>query len=258
MTRDPRSQPHSTAIAQLEAFRLSTYAARTFVALTSLGSGTAKEVSEVSDVPRTRVYDAVDELHDRGLVDIRQSTPQEFMPISAEAARETLEREVQQRLTLLITALGQLRPTERTIEQQGIWTVGTETAILDRIVTFFNGSTDEIVYLADEQFFSTAVIDGLAAAADRGVSVTLGGCSTEMIERFRGEIPTAERIDPVTWSTTVTSRLVLVDGSTMLLSVRDGRLEPDGGDPNAETAIWATGETNGLVVVCKSLFGLDS
>lgn len=66
---------------QLQAFGLSTYAAQTFVALVSFGDGTAEDVSAISEVPRTRVYDAAAELHDHGLVDIHQSTLQRFAPI---------------------------------------------------------------------------------------------------------------------------------------------------------------------------------
>ena len=75
MPEDPSDQARSTAVEQLRALGLSTYAARTFVALVSLGEGTAQDVSDIADVPRTRVYDAVDELRDHGLVDVKQSSP---------------------------------------------------------------------------------------------------------------------------------------------------------------------------------------
>ena len=78
MSLDPIEDPQSAAVEQLEQFGLSGYAARTFVALASFGTGTARDVSQVSEVPRTRVYDAIDELHDQGLVDIQQSSSKQF------------------------------------------------------------------------------------------------------------------------------------------------------------------------------------
>ncbi|WP_321169542.1 TrmB family transcriptional regulator [Halorarum halophilum] len=93
MVSDPSDEPRSVVIEQLEAFGLSAYAARTFVALVSLGEGTAQDVSDVSDVPRTRVYDAVEELRSRGLVDVQQSTPKRFWAISAETTGRQFERE---------------------------------------------------------------------------------------------------------------------------------------------------------------------
>lgn len=92
MDTDPLDDPRAAAIEQLEQFGLSAYAARTFVALVTLGTGTAKDVSQVSDVPRTRVYDAIDELHDRGLVDVQQSSPQEFWAISSETTGRKFEQ----------------------------------------------------------------------------------------------------------------------------------------------------------------------
>ena len=68
MSGNTSDQARAIAVEQLKALGLSTYAARTFVALVSLGEGTAPDVSEVADVPRTRVYDAADELRDRGPV----------------------------------------------------------------------------------------------------------------------------------------------------------------------------------------------
>ena len=62
MSTDSIEDPQSAAVEQLERFGLSTYAVRTFVAVARLGSGTARDVSQVSEVPRTRVYDAIDEL----------------------------------------------------------------------------------------------------------------------------------------------------------------------------------------------------
>ena len=78
MSNDPIENPEPAAIEQLEQFGLSTYAARTFVALVRRGSGTARDVSQMSEVPRTQVYNVVDELHEQGLVDIKHSSPKRF------------------------------------------------------------------------------------------------------------------------------------------------------------------------------------
>ena len=173
MTHDPSSQPHAAAITQLEWFNLSTYAARTFVALCGLGSGTAKEVSEIAEVPRTRVYDAVDELHDRGLVDIRESSPQQFLAVSEETIGRKLESDTAHRLSILTTALSQIEPVDRAVEQRGIWTVDSAEAIRDRLLEFVAEADEKIVYLAADRFYSTTLLEGLSTAADRGVSITV-------------------------------------------------------------------------------------
>ena len=70
----------------LKEFGFTEYEAYTFVYLLRLGTGTAKDVAEVGDVPRTRVYDAVEVIHEAGLVDIQHTSPKKFTPVSRESA----------------------------------------------------------------------------------------------------------------------------------------------------------------------------
>lgn len=252
MTHDPRSQPHAAAITQLEWFNLSTYAARTFVALCGLGSGTAKEVSEVAEVPRTRVYDAVDELHDRGLVDIRDSNPRQFVTVSAETLRRKLEADTVHRLSVLMTALGDIEPVDRGIEQRNIRTVDSSETIRKRLLAFVAEADEEIVYLAADRFYPTEIVESLAAAADHGVSISVGGLSEKQLTKLRNRIPTVTERSTGTLPSMV-GRLLIVDGTKTLVSVQQGNPEPD-----AETAIWAVGESNSLVVILNSMLGLGS
>jgi sugar-specific transcriptional regulator TrmB len=137
MVGDPSDEPQAVATAQLEEFGLSSYAARTFVALASLGSGTARDVSQVSDVPRTRVYDAIDELQNRGLVDVKQSSPKQFYAISAETASRTFQHDFEHRRNVLQTALNEIEPAKRRVEQRGVWTVDGQRPITERVREFF-------------------------------------------------------------------------------------------------------------------------
>ena len=255
MNNDPIEDPQSVAIEQLERFGLSAYAARTFVALASLGTGTARDVSQVSEVPRTRVYDAIDELHDRGLVDILQSSPKQFWAISAETASRTFEHELQHRTEILRTALSELEPIERRAEQRGVWTVNGQTAITERVLNFFASADDEIVYMTVEELLTEDLIEGLGEAAKRGVSIKLAGVSTEVQERIQDEIPGATMFESLwVWSDTSAGRLMMVDGRKTLVSALVNGADAGPADPRSETAIWGEGDTNSLVVVLKAIF----
>jgi len=255
MNNDPIEDPQSVAIEQLERFGLSAYAARTFVALASLGTGTARDVSQVSEVPRTRVYDAIDELHDRGLVEIQQSSPKQFWAISAETASRTFEHELQNRMEILRTALSELEPIERRTEQRGVWTVNGQTAVTERVLDFFASADDEIVYMTVEELLTEDLIEGLGEAAERGVSIKLAGVSTEVQERIQDEIPGATMFESLwVWSDTSAGRLMMVDGQKTLVSALVDDADASPSDPRSETAIWGEGETNSLVVVLKAIF----
>ena len=252
---DPIDNPRAAAIEQLDEFGLSTYAARTFVALMGLGTGTAKDVSQVSEVPRTRVYDAIDELHGRGLVDIQQSSPKEFWAISADTTSRKFEREIDYRTSVLRNALNELEPAQRTEEQRGVWTVDGHTAVTDRVLEFVNGADDEIICMIVEELLTEDIIDAFRDAADRGVTINLGGVSPEVQERIRDEIPGANLFESLwVWSDTPAGRLILVDGTRTLVSVLVNGTDATPSDSRAETAIWGAGETNSLVVVLRAIF----
>jgi sugar-specific transcriptional regulator TrmB len=105
MTSPSTDDVHETAVEQLTELGLGVYAARTFVALTVLSGGTAVDVSRTADVPRTRVYDAAEELADWGLVDVEESTPQQFSPVGTDEAAERFRVEYQDRVERLREAL---------------------------------------------------------------------------------------------------------------------------------------------------------
>lgn len=255
MSTDPSDDPSSAAIEQLEQFGLSAYAARTFISLVGLGTGTAKDVSEASDVPRTRVYDAIDELHERGLVDVRQSSPKEFWAISTETTARKFEREMDHRLSILSRALDELEPVDRREQQRGVWTVDGEAAVSDRVLEFVNDADDEIVYMTVEELLTEDIVDALRAAAERGVTINLGGVSADVRERIRNEIPGADLFDSLwVWSDTPAGRLMMIDGTRTLVSVLVNGSDAARTDPRTETAIWGAGETNSLVVVLRAIF----
>ena len=255
MSSDPTESPETTAVEQLEHFGLSTYAARTFVALASLGTGTARDVSQVSDVPRTRVYDAVDELHDHGLVDVQQSSPKQFWAISAETASRSFENELRFRAEMLRTALSELEPVDRRAEQRGVWTVDGQAAITERVREFFESAEEEIVYMTVEDLLTEDLIERLGEAADRGVTIKLAGVSEDVQDRIQDTIPDATMFDSLwVWSDTSAGRLMMVDGRKTLVSALVNGKDTSPSDPRSETAIWGEGETNSLVVVLKAIF----
>ncbi|ELY65621.1 TrmB family transcriptional regulator [Natronococcus jeotgali] len=255
MRSTPPKDPETDAIEQLERFGLSAYAARTFVALASLGTGTARDVSQVSEVPRTRVYDAVEELQEWGLVDVRQSSPKEFWVISAETTCRRFERDFQHRTDALRTALSELEPVEQRAEQRGVWTVNGQAAVTDRVLEFFAAAEEEIVYMTIEDLLIEDVIDALSEAAKRGVSIKLGGVSSDVQERVQEEIPGATMFESLwVWSDTPAGRLMMVDGRKTLVSALVNGESASVTDPRSETAIWGEGDANSLVVVLKAIF----
>lgn len=255
MTGDEPDQMRAEAVDQLKALGLSTYAARTFVALVSLGEATAKDVSHVSEVPRTRVYDAVEELQTHGLVDVQESTPRRFWAVSPETTSHHFTREYSARIESLTDALDTLAARPRTTEQGGVWTVTGREAITERIIEFVDGATSEVAFMTVEELLTDEITRSLRAASDRGVSIRLAGMSDATEARLDGGIPGTERFDSLwDWTDTPAGRLLMVDEEQTLVSVLVDGSGDRPPEPRDETAIWGAGPHNGLVVVLKALF----
>jgi sugar-specific transcriptional regulator TrmB len=248
-------EPRSVAVDHLTELGLSTYAARTFVALVALGDATAQDVSDVADVPRTRVYDAADELRKQGLIDVQQSTPKRFWPISVDTATRRLEREFSNRVNAVATALRSIETVERTREQRGVWTVTGRETVTDRVVEFVEEAETEVVYTTAADLLTDRVVDALSAASERGVTIQLAGMSAHATTTIRDELPEASTFESMwNWSDTPAGRLLMVDRERTLVSVLvdgDGDHPPE---PLDETAVWGSGPANGLVIVLRALF----
>ena len=255
MSPDSSDQARSVAVEQLTALGLSTYAARTFVALVSLGKGTAQDVSEISDVPRTRVYDAVEELQNRGLVDVQQSSPKQFWAISTETTGRHFQQEYDHRVTTLTEALDTLETTNRTSEQRGIWAVTGRDTVTERVVDFISTADDEVVYMTVEELLTEEIAASLSTASDHGVSIRLAEMSQSAEATLRDDVPGAQPFESLwDWVDTPAGRLLMVDQEKTLVSVLVSGYGDHPPEPRDETAIWGTGATNSLVVVLQALF----
>ena len=249
MSEDLTDEIHADAIARLQKLGMTEYAARIYVALLRLGSGTAREIAETTSVPRTRVYDAVEVLQERGFVDVSYGSPKVFRPVSRETATRQFQLEYDETIDELTDTLAALEPTDATHEQTGVWTVSGREAVTDRVQEFIGEADTEVVYMSVEELLTDEVVGGLAAAADRDVAIQLAGISAATRQEIEAAIPNAETFETLwEWSDTTAGRLVMVDRETILVSVLRNEESP------AETAVWGSGEHNSLVVVLKAVF----
>lgn len=95
----------------LKNFGLSEYEARALVALISKGTLTAKEVSEISGIPRTSVYDVMDSLITKGLVE-SFGKPRKFKALSVSDIISVLSRRVNENIEVLKRELPKLQAEE--------------------------------------------------------------------------------------------------------------------------------------------------
>jgi sugar-specific transcriptional regulator TrmB len=245
------------SVEKLQQLGFKEYEAQALVAIVALGGGTAKDVSNVSSVPRTRVYDATRVLEARGLVEVQHTTPQRFRATSVAETVETLEREYEDRFDSLEQHLSVLEAdTESSAsEVHEVWSLVGSAAIETRTETLVESATDEVVIvLGVEQTVTPSLIQRLNAATERGVRVIVGTTEQAIAMRIQTEVPDASVFDSgLGWlkpsgseAEPTLGRLMLLDRTNILVSTYDR-------GQDSEQAVFGSGFNNGFVVVMRRL-----
>lgn len=247
------------AIELLQQLGLKEYEAKCFVALSRLPNGTAKQISDHSEVPRTRVYDATRVLESKGLVEVQHSSPQRFRSVSIEEAVTTLRQEYEGRTDELRDALSVLDPitdegdTEVTHE---VWSLSGTGAIETRTTDLIDEAEREVVLVLGEASVATdGLFDGLSSAQDRGLELLIGTVDTDLREVTMDRVPDAKVfVSGLEWlapgvvdgDDTEISRLLMIDRETILVSTRQA-------DGTPEKAVFGRGFNNGIVAIGRRL-----
>ena len=233
----------------LEQLGLTEYEARCFVGLSQLGRGTAKEISKVANVPRSRVYDTVGKLHEMGIVDVQESDPREFRAVSVDDALETLREDYAARIDIARDQMEEVETTE-TLEEEGVWEVASHDHVTDRLLSTFEEASEKIHYLvAYEDAIEKETLDALAEATGRGVSVLVEVADEEGADRISDAVPKAEvgisdiLAELKSVEGKLPGRLTMVDQRAI---VATGVEEDHLPGVFEETAIWTDGRDHGF------------
>lgn len=255
MTDAVDATDESEAVESLRRLGLSKYEAQVLIALAGLGTGTARDVDRVTDVPRSQVYGAAESLEERGLVEIQQSSPIQYRAVDPDEARailgERLEREQDRAFAYLKRAEkeGAGREGER---QEGVWSVHGRENVAARIEQMIADADERILYATCSELFEERVA---TAIAERGedVDVWVSSDDETVREAFEAAGVSAGPF-PGGHGGDVTGRLLAVDGDTVLLSVLGGEGLPG---EREESAIWSaeTGIASVLLELLRSYLG---
>jgi predicted transcriptional regulator len=257
----------------LQKLGLKEYEAECFVGLTRLSTGTAKQLSEITDVPRTRVYDAIRVLEAQGLVEIQHSSPKEFRAVPIGEAVETLHDQYDDRIEDLRSALESLDPVDESDQEpvQEVWSLSGSAAIENRANDLVDDANTEIVLIVGDESLLTDELEGRLNNAGPDVDIIIGAATESLQETMHEAVPgattfvsglewlrsveevenggVADRVNDggvVSDADAAIGRLLLVDRSAFLVS----SLIPDTGK---EQAVFGSGFGNGLVVIARRL-----
>ncbi|WP_411964820.1 TrmB family transcriptional regulator [Haloferax sp. YSMS24] len=245
------------AVDVLQQLGLKEYEAKCFVGLSRMATGTAKQLSEITDVPRTRIYDAIRVLEAQGFVEIQHSSPQRFRAVPLSEATETLRDQYDSRIDRLTDALERTEKVDSSDSSavQEVWAMTGTEAIANRTHKLVADADEEIVLvLGDNSLLTDKLASVLNGRADE-VNLFVGTATEQLQHRVQETVPNATTfVSGLEWlreedeakDDIAIGRLLLVDRSMILVST----LATDTGD---EHAIFGGGFKNGLIVISRRL-----
>jgi len=174
----------------LKAFNLSDYEAKAYIALSSLGTASVTEVSQICDVPRSNLYSVLESLNERGFVDVQRGRPVLFKAVSPEKALEDAERELSERTKKaresVVRKLKDFKGKETSIVPALIWGIKGSGNVLAKIQEIVRKSRSEImINVPDVSIFNEKIYEELEKASERGVKVKMAVEKKGDIEKFK-------------------------------------------------------------------------
>jgi HTH-type transcriptional regulator, sugar sensing transcriptional regulator len=166
------------SIAALEQLGFSTYEARVYIGLLKQNPITGYQLSRLSSVPRSRIYETLERLTAKGYAIALQSDPVEYCPLAVPELLAHLQEHFDGALSNLDTELSKLATTPAT---ESIWNLLGRENILQRAQSMI-AKAQVSVYVVGWGETIQALKRELEAADRRGVRLVIISCGESKIE----------------------------------------------------------------------------
>ncbi len=185
---------------KLEDIGLNMYERKIYSALLGRGTSTAGELSEMTNVPRSRAYDVLESLAEKGFAVIKSSQPMEYVSIPPEQAIENIKKQHQKELEQKLNRLESFKDSEAVGELEELYDQGLELVepedmsgslkgrhqIHQHMGTMFQDASESIKLVTSEKGLKKLHSDHselLKEAKSRGVKVKVLAPATEENEQ---------------------------------------------------------------------------
>lgn len=163
--------------AALKEFGLTDYETRAFVALTINGTSSAKEISDKTNIPYSRIYDILLNLESQGWVKVTAGRPMKYSaerPITvAKIAKKQLEEKYARIETALIDKLEPLYGNEKEIDTTPIFLL--KSGILQKVEEIIKNSKKsvEILFNKPDEKLLEDIFEFILDASTRKVEINI-------------------------------------------------------------------------------------
>lgn len=123
----------------LKGIGLNLYERRLWVALLARGTSTAGELSEIANVPRSRTYDVLQSLAEKGFVVVQTTKPIRYVTIKPEEALERAKRKIEEGLKETVERIDNLKGSPVMRELNEIFSQGMKMVSPEEITGALKG-----------------------------------------------------------------------------------------------------------------------
>ncbi len=138
----------------LKSIGLNLYERNLWVALLSRGSATVGELAEISNVPRSRAYDVLESLANKGFVVLQPSKPLKAIALAPEEALERVKKKLEEDFKQTIARIDELKSSPLMKELKEIYQRGMKSISPEEITGALRGK--ELVFQRLEHMFKVA------------------------------------------------------------------------------------------------------
>ncbi len=220
----------------LEALRelgLTEYEARVYLALVAHGELTAREVSQASGVPYSKIYGVLEGLRERGWVGFKPGRPKLYFakPPSEAVRAERLRREEELRSleASLVEELQPLYERSRAVERPDIWIIRGSREVLAKIADVLSRASREVLMAVP------SAAKGILGALKHSIAhLRFSGLEVRILasDKLREDLAELEGLAEVRFRSGMFGGGVIADGREVVLVLT-------GPGPGDLMAIWS-------------------
>ena len=234
-------------------FDLNQYEVAIWVNLISKGVSTAGQLSDLSNVPRSRAYDVLESLEKKGFVVIKIGKPIQYIAVPPEEVINRVQKRVMISAEEKVKQLSNLKESDLIKQVNDLYENGIRTYSPTELSGAFRGrqniydqiesmirkaqSNVKIVTTEEGMIRKLSVLKNVIKKAnERGVKIQV---KTPVTEKNRDEINKLSGLVEFKESTENEARYVIVDDQqALLLLLNDAEL-----NPNYDVGIWVNSES---------------
>ncbi len=218
---------------KIKDFGLNSYEAKIWAAILSRGISTASELSDISNVPRSRAYDVLESLEKKGFITMKLGKPIKYIAVAPEEVItrvkkrikedsdqhvklvESLEKsDVLDELKLLAKGIEHIDPSELSSAIKG------QENIHEHLISMIKGAKQSVIIVTNEEGLkrkADALRHAIEIAKRRGVTVEVYAPLTEKNKKAAEVLRNIATVKNIPFS----SRFCITDDEQLLFMLAD-------------------------------------